>query len=127
MDVVNGLHQVAQHAEDLDRAIGFYRDILGARFIARFDPPGLAFFDLEGTRLLLESGVPSAMLYLRVQDIDAAYWTLSDRGVTFEAEPQLIYRDDEGVFGPPGQEEWLATFRDSEGNLMALMARRVAE
>ncbi|MDQ3931612.1 MAG: VOC family protein [Actinomycetota bacterium] len=126
MEVVSGLHQVAQHAEDLDRAIGFYRDVLGARFIARFDAPGLAFFDLQGTRLLLESGVPSAMLYLRVRDIDAAFRTLSERGVVFEEDPRLVYRDDEGLFGPPGEEEWIAAFRDSEGNLVALMSRRIA-
>ncbi len=39
------MHQVAQRAEDLDRAVGFYRDTLELPFIARFDPPGLAFFD----------------------------------------------------------------------------------
>lgn len=126
MEIVTGLHQVAQHAVDLDRAIRFYRDILGAKFIARFDPPGLAFFDLGGTRLLIESGAPSAMLYLRVQDIDAAHRTLSDRGVTFEEDPHPIYRDADGIFGRRGEEEWLAAFRDSEGNLLALMARRVA-
>lgn len=25
----------------MDRSIEFYRDVLGARFIARFDPPGM--------------------------------------------------------------------------------------
>ncbi len=55
-NVVAGLHQVAQRAVELERAITFYRDILAVRFIARFDPPGLAFFDLGGTRLLLEGG-----------------------------------------------------------------------
>ncbi|MFN2556138.1 MAG: VOC family protein [Nitriliruptorales bacterium] len=126
MDVVTGLHQVAQHAGDLDRAIRFYRDILGATFIARFDPPGLAFFDLAGTRLLLEARAPSAMLYLRVEDIDAAYRTLSDRGVTFEEDPRPIYHDADGIFGRRGEEEWLAAFRDSEGNVVALMSRRIA-
>ncbi|MBW3614764.1 MAG: VOC family protein [Actinobacteria bacterium] len=42
------LHQVAQRARDLGPAIEFYRDVLGLRFIARFDPPGLAFFDMAG-------------------------------------------------------------------------------
>ncbi len=125
MNVVAGLHQVAQRAVDLERAITFYRDILAVRFIARFDPPGLAFFDLGGTRLLLEAGVPSAMLYLRVQSIGVAYRTLKDRGVTFEEDPRLIYRDDDGLFGRRGEEEWLAAFRDSEGNLLALMGRQV--
>lgn len=126
MDLLNGLHQVAQRVEDLDRAVGFYRDVLGVRFIARFDPPGLAFFDLGTTRLLLEAGASSAMLYFRVPDIDAAYRTLKDRGVDFEEEPHRIFSDDHGTFGNPGEEEWLAAFRDSEGNLSALMSRRPA-
>ena len=50
------VHQVAQRAEDLDRAVEFYRDALGVPLIARFDPPGLAFFDLGNTRLLLNRG-----------------------------------------------------------------------
>ncbi len=44
------VHQIAQRAEDLDRAVDFYRDTLGVRFIARFDPPGLAS-STSGTRV----------------------------------------------------------------------------
>ena len=47
------LRQVMLPCRDLERAVAFYRDTLGADLIARF-PPGLAFFDLAGTRLLLE-------------------------------------------------------------------------
>jgi methylmalonyl-CoA/ethylmalonyl-CoA epimerase len=53
------VHQIAQHAGDLDRAIVFYRDTLGLRFIAKFDLPGLAIFDLGNTRLSLEHGAPA--------------------------------------------------------------------
>ena len=51
---ITHLHQVAQRAEDLERAVAFYRDTLGLRHLATFEPPGLAFFDLAGTRLLVE-------------------------------------------------------------------------
>lgn len=54
------LAQVGQHADDLDRAATFYSLLLGAPPTARFDPPGLLFFDLEGVRLLLDRGLPSA-------------------------------------------------------------------
>ena len=121
-DVV-GLHQVAQHVEDLDRAVGFYRDVLGLRLIARFDPPGLAFFDLGDTRLLLEAGAPSALLYLRVDDPAAAAERLRRHGVVIEQDAHVIFADAEGQFGPPGQDEVMAFFRDSEQNLLGLAGR----
>ncbi|MFP5333590.1 MAG: VOC family protein [Acidimicrobiia bacterium] len=118
------LRQVAQRAEDLDRAVAFYRDTVGLSLLARFDPPGLAFFDLDGVRLLVERGASSALLYLATDDIDARVETLRSAGVTIETEPHIIFRDDEGVFGAPGTEEWMAFFRDSEDNLVGLVERR---
>jgi methylmalonyl-CoA/ethylmalonyl-CoA epimerase len=120
---ITGLRQVAQRAQDLDRAVEFYRDVIGARFIARFDPPGLAFFQLGEVRLLLEASASPATLYLAVDDIQATADLLRSRGVEFEQEPQMVHRDDDGVFGPAGQEEWMAFFRDPDGNLLAITAR----
>ena len=96
------VHQIAQRAEDLDRAVDFYRDTLGLRFMTSFDPPGLAFFDLGNTRLLLNRGAPAALLYLAVDDIDASFRSLAGRGVEFTDEPRRIHRDEDGLFGPPG-------------------------
>jgi methylmalonyl-CoA/ethylmalonyl-CoA epimerase len=121
---VNGLRQVAQHVDDLDRAVEFYRDVVGLEFIARFEPPGLAFFKLGATRLLLEAGAPSAMLYLDVDDVTAATESLRAKGVEIEAEPSVIHVDVDGEFGPPGESEEMAFFRDSEGNLVGLAGRR---
>lgn len=117
------LHQVAQRATQLDRSVAFYRDVLGLELIATFDPPGLAFLRMGDTRLLLEAAAPSATLYFRVPDIRAAHADLQARGVSFEAEPRLIHSDDEGRFGAPGEEEWMAFFRDPDANLLALAAR----
>lgn len=121
---VQGLRQVAQHADDMDRAVAFYRDVLGLRLIARFDPPGLAFFELGGTRLLLEEGAPAAILYLAVDDVTAATERLRAAGVTIESEPHVIHVDTDGQFGPAGEAEEMSFFRDSEGNLLALAGRR---
>jgi methylmalonyl-CoA/ethylmalonyl-CoA epimerase len=121
---VKALRQVAQHVEDLDRAVDFYRDVLRLEFIARFDPPGLAFFDLGSTRLLLEGGSPSAILYLGVDDVASAADQLRAAGVAIESEPHVIHVDDEGQFGPPGEAEEMAFVRDSEGNLLGLAGRR---
>lgn len=120
------LHQVAQHADDLERAVAFYRDVLDLPLVATFDPPGLAFFDLGNVRLLLETSAPSAVLYLEVVDIGAAHAGLVEGGVQFVDEPRMIHRDTDGTFGPPGTEEWMAFFRDSEDNLVGLVERRAA-
>jgi methylmalonyl-CoA/ethylmalonyl-CoA epimerase len=122
---VEGVHQVALRVEDLDRAEAFYRDVVGLRRLARFDPPGLVFFDAGGLRLLLEAGAPASLLYLRVDDLDAAWAELTAAGVQAEQEPHTIHRDEDGTFGPPGNEERMAFFRDSEGNLVGLVEQRL--
>lgn len=118
------LLQVAQHAEDLDRATAFYRDVLGLRWIATFDPPGLVFFDLGSTRLLLERQAPTAVLYLEVDDLEAEVERLRAAGVRIESEPHVIFTDEAGQFGPPGMTESMAFFRDSEDNVVGLASRR---
>ncbi|NUU18809.1 methylmalonyl-CoA epimerase [Cellulomonas humilata] len=118
-----GLVQVAQHAEDLDRAAAFYTDVLGAPPTARFDPPGLLFFDLDGVRLLLDVGAPSSLLYLRVPDVAAATERLRARGVVVESEPHVIFRHEDDTLGPAGTDEWHAFVRDSEGNLLGLVSQ----
>jgi methylmalonyl-CoA/ethylmalonyl-CoA epimerase len=124
---VEGVHQIAQHAEDLERATEFYRDVLGLRHIATFDPPGLVFFDLgDGTRLLLEQGASSALLYLGVEDIDTSVEALRGAAVTIEGEPHVIFADEAGQFGPVGYEIRMAFFRDSEGNVVGLTESRPA-
>jgi methylmalonyl-CoA/ethylmalonyl-CoA epimerase len=122
--ITGSLTQVAQRTEDLDRAVEFYGSVLGLRLLARFDPPGLAFFDLDGTRLLLGDGNLSSMLYLTVDDIDATVQRLTAAGVTFEQGAHRIHIDAAGQFGVPGTEDWMAFFRDSEGNLLGIVERR---
>jgi methylmalonyl-CoA/ethylmalonyl-CoA epimerase len=121
---VNHLHQVAQHVEDMDRAVAFYRDVVELDFITRFDPPGLAFFDLGSSRLLLEAGAPPALLYLGVDDVASMTEQLRAAGVTIESEPHIIHVDEAGEFGPAGEAEEMSFFRDSEGNLVGLAGRR---
>jgi catechol 2,3-dioxygenase-like lactoylglutathione lyase family enzyme len=51
-----GLGQIGQIAvpvRDVERAIAFYRDVLGMRFLFQA-PPGLGFFDCAGVRLMLD-------------------------------------------------------------------------
>ena len=119
------LHQVAMTATNLDASVVFYRDTLGLRFIARFDPPGLAFFNLGGgVRLMLSATSSSATLYFLVDDLKAAFREFNKRGVHFLQPPALIHRDEAGDFGRRGGEEWMAFFRDPCGNMLALVERR---
>jgi methylmalonyl-CoA/ethylmalonyl-CoA epimerase len=121
------LHQVAQHADDLDRAVTFYTSVLGCEVIGRFDPPGLAFLRLGQVRLLLDGNAPSALIYLRVDDVRAAADKLRACGVAVESEPHLIHTDAGGVFGPAGWQEWMAFIRDTEGNLIGLASRHAPD
>jgi methylmalonyl-CoA/ethylmalonyl-CoA epimerase len=118
-----GLGQIGQIAvpvSDIDRAVTFYRDILGMRFLFQA-PPGLGFFDCAGVRLMLDAPAKaqaenySSVIYYRVPNLDTAFETLSARGVIFEAKPHLLAR-------LPDHELWMAFFRDPDGNLLALMS-----
>src|SRR5918998_6242551 len=119
---VSELLQVAQHAEDLDRARAFYAKLLGSEPAGFFDPPGLLFFRTGGFRLLLERGAPSAMIYLKVDDIDTTVDALRADGVEIVVEPHVIFTHADDRLGPAGHEERMAFFRDSEGNVVGLVS-----
>lgn len=124
---IAGLHQVAVPSSDLARSLAFYRDVLGLPLIAQFSPPGLAFFALGSARLLVdaagESKHTAGVLYFRVADIHTAAAELRARGVALDSEPHRIHADAAGTFGAAGEEEWMAFFRDPDGNVLALAAR----
>ncbi len=117
------IHQVAIKAEDLSESKAFYRDILGARMIAEFTPPGLVFFDFQGVRLLLEKNAAIGTLYFRVDNITAAVEDLQAKAVTIDVMPHVIFRDDDGLFGPRGYEESMAFFKDPAGNILAFASQ----
>jgi methylmalonyl-CoA/ethylmalonyl-CoA epimerase len=114
------IRQIAIPVADLERAIGFYRDILRLPLLFRA-PPGLAFFDCGGVRLMLSrpegDDAPSTagLLYYLVADLPAAHRTLVAQGVEFLDPPHLVAR-------LPDHELWMAFCRDSEGNTLALMS-----
>lgn len=111
--------QVGMMVQDLDAAVGFYRDKLGVKHL--FTAPGMAFFDIGGIRLMLGQATaeyPAAtFLYYKVDDIDSAAATLKARGVTQVEAPELAHR-------APGMELWLAQFKDLDGNVVFLMCEK---
>jgi len=116
----SSIGQLLIPVEDLDRAIAFYRDTLGLRYLFSA-PPQMSFFQSGNVRLLV--GVPEgdrarqrgSMVYFKVDDIHGVFRTLADRGVRFEASPHLVHRS-------PTTELWLTEFRDPDGNPLALMS-----
>jgi catechol 2,3-dioxygenase-like lactoylglutathione lyase family enzyme len=109
--------QIAIVVQDVDRAVAFYRDVLGMTFL--FRAGNLAFFDCGGIRLMLDrlenpSECYSSILYYKVDDIQRDYEALSQLGVHFEQKPHRIAR-------MPDHDLWMAFFRDSERNLAGLM------
>lgn len=124
---LNQIGQIFVNVKDLDRAIAFYRDILGMTFLFEA-PPNMAFFDCGGIRLILgipdrsDLDHPASIIYYKVADIERVYETFKARGVEFIVKPHL-------VAPMPDYDLWLADFKDSEGNFLALMsevAREVA-
>ena len=120
------LLQVAQHADDLDRARDFYTRLLGVQPAGFFDPPGLLFFQAGSVRLLLEQSAPSALLYLKVDDLEATVESLRADGVEIIAQPHLIFTHDDDRLGPAGTAEHMAFIKDSEGNTIGLVGHRPA-
>ena len=122
--ILAGIGQIAVPVLDLPRALAFYRDVLGLKLLFQA-PPGLAFFDCGGVRLLVERPSlpdfqhPSSILYFRVQDIDQRAATLRSRGVEFIDQPRVIAKM--GMIAV-----WMTFFRDGEGNTHALMEEKPA-
>jgi predicted enzyme related to lactoylglutathione lyase len=117
---LSAIGQIAVNAHDLDRAIAFYRDKLGMKHLFTV-PPKMAFFDCDGIRLMLalpekpEFDHPSSIIYFNVDNIQQAHQVLVDRGVPFEEQPVL-------VANMGSYDLWMAAFRDSENNLLAMMS-----
>jgi predicted enzyme related to lactoylglutathione lyase len=119
---LGALGQVSLHVRDVARAERFYGETLGLHHL--FTHGDLAFFDLDETRLYLHrkdeaDWQPGSILYLRVDDIHAAWSELAARGAEGLEGPHVIF-----VHPDSGIEEWMAFFADGEGNTLALMEQR---
>ena len=122
---LGAIGQIAVNAHDLERAVAFYKDTLGLKHLFNV-PPKMAFFDCGGVRLMLaiperpDLDHPSSILYFKVEDIEQAYEVLASRAVHFETKPMLV--------APMATHDlWLAEFRDSENNVLALMCEEPKE
>ena len=116
---IKQIGQIAINVHDASRAVEFYRDVLGLKHL--FTAGNLAFFDCGGVRLMLsppekpEFDHPASILYFKVDNIEGAYDRLLQREVKTEDKPHMVAKMTD-------HDLWLASFRDSEGNLMCLMS-----
>ena len=119
---VGPLGQIHISVRDVDRAVEFYRDVLGVTFLFRVPGQDMAFLQSGDVRLYL--GVPESaqfaskvVLYFTVEDIDAEYARLLAAGVALRAAPHVVHRDANG-------ELWMADFQDPDGHNLVLMQQR---
>jgi predicted enzyme related to lactoylglutathione lyase len=95
--------------QDMERAVAFYRNVLGLR-ISRRAGDEWAEFEAGPVRLALhrteEAPIPaSGTIVFRVDDLDASRWALQQRGVVFDGHESEV----------PGVGRF-ATFHDPDGN-----------
>jgi predicted enzyme related to lactoylglutathione lyase len=112
--------QISVNVRDLERAVAFYRDVLGLTLL--FQVPRMAFFRCGDVTLMLalpdaaEFDHPASIIYYEVPDIRASYAALTARGASFRRSPEPVHR-------AADHDLWMAFLQDTEGNTLALMAR----
>ena len=122
---MGALGQISRHVKDVAQAEAWFKDVLGLTHLYSFPSSvgTLSFFDLDGTRLFLsqrEDGKApgeQSVLYFRVADIRAAHARLQGQGVEFIDAPHMIFKH------PDGTEEWMAFFKDCDGQTLGLMSQ----
>lgn len=120
--LLSGIAQIAITSADPAKLVAWYRDVLG--FPVLFEASGMTFFQSGGTRLMIgpnhhgaDIGGADITLYFEPRDWSAAESALSQRGVTFTHEAQVVQR-------APGRELALRAFKDPEGHSLALLGWR---
>ncbi|MGN8648152.1 VOC family protein [Gracilibacillus sp. HCP3S3_G5_1] len=117
--MINNVGQIGVPVKDLNRALDFYKEKLGLSLL--FNTDSMAFFECDGLRLMLtlpekdEFAQSSSVIYFQVDNIKNTYKRLVDKEVTFVDEPHVVAK--------MGQTEtWMVFFKDTEGNIHALMS-----
>ncbi len=124
MTALSKLAQIALSTRDLPKAIEFYRDTLGLKLM--FEVSGMAFFDMDGTRLMIGAAQykgalqNNTYLYFDAGDWAKTEAALTARGVKFDGEAEVIQRAED-------KEHALRFFKDPDGNALAIIGWRPAK
>lgn len=117
---IESIGQIAIAVSDIKKSVDFYRNTLELKLLFEA-PPGLAFFDCGGVRLMLtipqgeDRDHKTSVIYYKVNDIDAATTALKAKGVSFIHEPQMTAKMED-------HELWIGFIRDPDENLVGIMA-----
>ena len=119
---ISSIGQIAITVSDVEKAVVFYRDVLGLRFLFSAGPQ-LAFMKAGDVRIMLSTPQgagqvgANSVLYFRTSSIERAHATFVERGAVSERLPQLAAK-------MPDHELWLSFLRDPDGNLVGLMEEK---
>jgi catechol 2,3-dioxygenase-like lactoylglutathione lyase family enzyme len=107
---------------DRAKAVAFYRDVLGFKFVGEDD--FAAVFDVSGTMLRISTQQnftpqPHTVLGWEVHDIVSAVTALKATGVKFNVYEGLG-QDELGIWTAPGGAARVAWFLDRDGNNLSL-------
>lgn len=118
---LNKIGQISINVKDINRAYSFYQEKLG--FSASLETPTMIFMNCGEITLMLsipekeEFALGSSTIYFEVMDIESYYELYSNNDVKFLDVPHLVA--DMG-----SHELWMVFFKDTEGNLLALMSNK---
>jgi catechol 2,3-dioxygenase-like lactoylglutathione lyase family enzyme len=119
---ISGIGQIAITVSDVEKALSFYRDILGLPFLFRPNAD-LAFLSAGDVRVMLSTSHgagrvgANSILYFKTSNVEATHAEIISSGATNEHSPQLAAK-------LPDHELWLAFVRDPDGNLVGLMEEK---
>ena len=110
--------QIVLRVSDLERSLDFWAAVFGLELKSRAGT--FAFLDGGDVQLALnEIGRPVdddslTEIVFELDDIEAGYGELSERGVPFEVEPRAVMSDG-------SSELWAAHFHDPDGHLASVV------
>ena len=112
-------------AEDLERARGFYEDVLGLSVDTTIGPGAFLASAGGGTKIMVYERARTVAEHtvagFQVDDLDATMTELRGRGVIFEEYDLPGLRTENGIADMDGSRSaWLT---DTEGNIIALSER----
>jgi predicted enzyme related to lactoylglutathione lyase len=116
------LGQLAITVKNVEKALEFYRDILGLQFL--FSPSeNLAFLQCGPTRIMLSTPQgagevgKNSIPYFKVQEIEEFYKCALNKGGFKERDPQMAAK-------MPDHELWIGFLKDPDGNLVGIMEEK---